>query len=74
MYEENIAIIVVNYNNYLLTQKCVTNLLQLRVKSHIVIVDNCSTNESFVSMTNFFMKFENVKVIQSEKKWWLFLW
>lgn len=67
MYEENIAIIVVNYNNYLLTQKCVTNLLHLKVKSHIVIVDNCSTNESFVNLTNFFMKFENVKVIQSEK-------
>lgn len=41
------ALIILNYNKYYLTQRIVENLTDINYKGHIVVVDNCSTNNSF---------------------------
>lgn len=64
--ENNIAIIVLNYCNYKLTEMCINNLIEINIKSHIVVVDNNSPNESFDYLHDRFSKNKNVSVIKNK--------
>lgn len=64
---EEIAIIVLNYNNYNETEKCIDSLIDLNLKHHIIIVDNNSTNESYSILNNKYTKFNNIDIINSHK-------
>ena len=64
---EKIAIIILNYNNFKETMKCVDCLLDLELKHHIIIVDNKSTNDSFSVLEEKYNKYENIDIIESDK-------
>lgn len=54
MNRDNIATIIVNYNNYDDTINCFKSLWALKeVKPYIIIVDNASTNSSVIKIVNF---------------------
>lgn len=61
------AIIVLNYCYYESTLKCVNKLLDLHLEGDIVIVDNCSNNNSYEILNHRFSTLPNVHVIKSEK-------
>lgn len=63
----DIAIIILNYNDYQTTIKCVDNLKEIKVQADLIVVDNNSENESFTILRKQFMEYENVSVIKSEK-------
>ena len=63
--EPNTGIIILNYNNYELTIKCVENLLNLELKAKILIVDNKSPNESFSILKDHFK--DRIEVIQTSQ-------
>lgn len=62
-----IAVIVLNYNNYPITIKCVENLINIGIDCNIVVVDNCSTNDSFQKIYKHFRKYKNIAVIKSNR-------
>lgn len=64
---EKIAIIVLNYNNFNETIKCVDNLLKLKLKHYILIVDNMSTNESYQILMERYRNENEIEVIKSDK-------
>ena len=64
---EKIAIIILNYNNFKETMKCVDCLLDLELKHHIIIVDNKSTNDSYSVLEEKYNKYENIDIIESDK-------
>jgi len=65
--DENLAIIILNYNNYHDTIKCVDNLIDINTDGLIIIVDNSSTNDSFDILSNKYNGYSNIHVILSEK-------
>lgn len=67
MDKKDIAIIIVNYINFIITKKCINNLINIGVIADIIIVDNCSPNESLYELENEFKKYKNIYVIQSER-------
>lgn len=61
-----VAIIILNYQNYEDTIKCVNNLLNFtNIQLQIVIVDNFSTNKSFFILNKIYANNSNVDVIQT---------
>lgn len=60
------GVVILNYNNYLLTQSCVESLLNFIGDNLIVVVDNKSTNNSYQVLKECFFKSKNVIVINSE--------
>lgn len=61
---KEIGAVVLNYKNYLETEKCVNSLLgQKGIQIHIVIVDNGSGNESCSYLSEKFCNAGNVEVI-----------
>lgn len=65
--ENEIASIILNYNNYQDTIKCVDNLINLKVRTEIVVVDNASNNESFSILQSRYANIENCHVLLSDK-------
>lgn len=63
----NILILIVNFCDYKMTETCVNQLIKINVKADILVIDNKSPNSSYEYLTQKYQKFENVKVIQSEK-------
>ncbi len=61
----NIAAIVLNYNDYVETMKCVDNMISLRVDASIIIVDNNSSNDSFQRLSDQYINVSDVYVIPS---------
>ncbi|MBQ6843139.1 MAG: glycosyltransferase family 2 protein [Agathobacter sp.] len=60
------CIIILNYNNYQDTIECIKSVKQINdTEYEILVVDNCSTNESYEVLKK--EACENVKVIQTEK-------
>lgn len=57
-------IVILNYVNFQLTINCVNNLLSLNISDHIIIVDNCSPNDSFIKLQNEF-KNKNIDIIKT---------
>lgn len=62
---KNLAIIVLNYNNYELTYECVKNLKTLEINFPIIIVDNNSLNNSFEFLKENLKKYENIHIIKN---------
>lgn len=52
-WQERIAVIILNYNSSDLTSECANSLLNLYENIKIVIVDNCSTDESRDKLSSF---------------------
>ena len=65
--ETNIAAIVLNYNNFRDTFKCVDSMLKLGLNVEIIIVDNYSTNDSFHQLHERYANFTNCHILQSGK-------
>ncbi len=63
---KDIAILILNYNNYNLTIECVNNLIKIKSQYQIVIVDNNSPNDSYKLLSDEFSCYENIAVIKSE--------
>lgn len=47
--KKELSIIIVNYNKYDLTQRCIESVIDTisNIEYEIIVVDNCSTNESY---------------------------
>lgn len=61
----DLGIVVLNYSNYMLTEKCVNNLNSFSLKYKIVIVDNDSPNGSFEYLQAKYNENENIEVIKN---------
>lgn len=61
---KELSIIIVNYNNYSLTISCVESVIKntLNVNYEIIIIDNCSTNNSYEIIKKSFEEFSNIIV------------
>lgn len=65
-----ISIIILNYNGFEETYKLAKSISLWdyeKLDYHVVIVDNCSTDNSFQQLNNCFMKYSRFDVIKSEK-------
>lgn len=59
-----VGIVILNYNNYEDTLACISSLNHLNeTENKVYVVDNCSTNESYVQLNNNLPEF--VQLIQS---------
>lgn len=45
--------LILNYNDYSTTLKCVENLLECANISHVLVVDNCSTDDSYKKLKQY---------------------
>lgn len=64
-----LSIIIINYNNYVLTKKCIESVLDT-VKSinyEIIVVDNDSPNDSYEQLSKSYENASNIKVIKNNK-------
>lgn len=63
----DVSIIIVNYNRYKLTEKCVESvILNLNTLNYeIIIMDNCSNNDSFSILKEKYNNIDNVRVERS---------
>lgn len=62
----NIALIILNYNSSQLTKRLSKHLLEFGKGLHIIVVDNCSTDESYRILYDSFRNTPNVDVIKTE--------
>lgn len=60
------VVIILNYNLYTDTIKSVNTLINIGVKK-IIIVDNCSTDNSYQILKNKYHNYDNISVIRSNK-------
>ena len=61
-----VGVVVLNYNNYGETIKCVNSILtQKQISVHVVVVDNGSQNQSYNELYHTFINIENVDVLRS---------
>ena len=66
--ECNVAAVILNYRNYLDTIECVESILNNSYSlKGIVIVENCSDNESYVRLMNRFNKEPSVVILKNNK-------
>lgn len=64
---KKLGIVVLNYQNYIDTIKCVNSILnQKNILLEIVIVDNGSNNNSFTELQKAFKNINNIKIIKSK--------
>lgn len=64
---EQVGIIVLNYNDCDRTKKLVNRLNSYSLIKHIVVVDNSSTDDSFENLLEAFRDKEKIKVIRTSK-------
>lgn len=62
---DQLLIVVLNYKNYEMTIKCVENIIEST--ANILIVDNCSPNESYDVLQKRYTHAENVHVVKSDR-------
>lgn len=60
-----VTLIVLNYNDYETTQKFVLSIKKYTCFEHIVIVDNCSTDDSYTQLKK--IEKDHIVLIQTEK-------
>ena len=61
------ALIVLNYNDYQNTLRLVNEVKQYVCIQQIVIVDNCSTDDSYVKLCNYFCNNESIHIIKTSR-------
>lgn len=66
-FKQMMAIIILNYENYEITIKCVEQLLDIGVKHQIIIVDNYSSNNSFEILEEKYADVDNIKVVMTNR-------
>lgn len=67
---KNIVVVILNYLAYWETEKCVTSIMDKRLKiSNIVIVDNASGNESYEVLSKKYAKVGNIKVLRAHRNY-----
>ncbi len=64
---KQLLIIILNYNDYSLTDTCVKGLRENEIKSDVLIVDNGSENESYKKLCDRYLLDDTVTVIDSGK-------
>ena len=71
---EGISIIIPNYNKEKYIEKCVNSVLEqkLYAKKEIIIVDDCSTDNSRRIIEKLARENETIKLIYPKNKWWSF--
>ncbi len=64
-----IGCVILNWNNYIDTKECINSILASKgeVKKKIVLVDNCSTDDSFERLLRDFGRPENIFFIKNEQ-------
>ena len=63
-----IAILIINYNTYQKTKKCIELLREnTTVDYHIYLLDNGSDNESLLELKKYYEKDDDVTLISSEE-------
>ncbi|MCD8011873.1 MAG: glycosyltransferase [Lachnospiraceae bacterium] len=60
------GVVVLNYMNFALTEKCVDNILQKETDVFVVIVDNASPNESYDELRQHYKNSKDVLTIRNE--------
>ncbi len=66
-WERSLAIVILNYNGYELTIESTNNFRKLSKKLNIVIVDNCSKNDSLAKLQVAFADDDKVHIIENGK-------
>lgn len=63
-----ISIIIVNYNNYNLTKKCIQSVIdqKLNIDHEIIVIDNDSKNNSYDILKESYLNNKEVKVIKND--------
>lgn len=62
-----IACVVLNYNDFPTTFSMINKIKGYSIFKYIIVVDNCSTDNSFFQLTDNFKNYDRVKVIQTKK-------
>lgn len=63
-----VAIVILNYENYQETEKCIESIINKRLDVvGIVVVDNASQNESLTYLKNKYQNNRKIKIIRSKK-------
>ena len=57
--------VVVNYNDYETTEKIIKNIYNYKIIDKIVIVDNCSTDDSLTKLEE--LSDKKISIIKSDK-------
>lgn len=67
--KKELSIVIVNYNKYELTQRCIESVIStvLDIKYEIIVVDNCSSNESYKQLKQMNEKYEEVNIIANSQ-------
>ncbi|MBN9900795.1 MULTISPECIES: glycosyltransferase [Bacillus cereus group] len=63
--KQNVAVVILNYNDYQTTCGLIEKIKDYNIINNIVIVDNNSTNESYIKLKVY--ESSKIKVIKSEK-------
>lgn len=61
------GVVVLNYNDYVTTQKFIDHVKNFKSEIQFVIVDNCSTNDSLEILTKYVDGLDNVEIIAADK-------
>lgn len=64
---EELAIVILNYKNYLMTIECIKKLIEINTKSRIIVVDNNSPNESYQVLVDMFKEYRNIEIIKNNE-------
>lgn len=62
-----LGIVILNYNTYQDTFKCVESIRESSLKEyHIYIVDNCSKNDSYLKLSEYYQNDTDISVFESD--------
>lgn len=64
---QEIACVVLNYNDFPTTSSIINKIKEYSIFKYIIVVDNCSTDNSFFQLTNNFKNYDQVKVIRTKR-------
>lgn len=62
---QKLGMVIINYNDYSTTKKLLENIVDYSCLDKIVVVDNCSTDDSFKKLKK--LKYKKVDVIESKE-------
>ena len=62
---DGVAALILNYNGFGVTRKCIDNILLLDKVMPIIVVDNCSNDESYEKLQSIYKYYDNVYVIKT---------
>ena len=68
MNQKSLSIIIVNYKNYELTNKCIDSVIDnmYSIKDYeIIVIDNNSPNESYEEIEKKFGAIDNISIIKN---------